>query len=313
MSPAPSRVRAPMRADLEAIVGLLNACDVAETGRPDTTADDVAGDWDLAGFDLSKDAWVAETGDGRVVGYAYTGDQVRTGELEADVWVHPEHPEPELARRLLGLAERRARQLASGRGYAAPALDVFCISTDTAKRELLRERGFALRRTVVRMAIDLEADVRKPNPPAGVELREFRPGGDDRAMYETMTAAFADHYRESDEPFEAWRARLLGHGAFDPGLWALAWADDEPVGGLIAYDKGDLGWLQGLGVRREWRRRGAGGALLAHAFGEFTRRGQRRVELAVDTEGETRPLGVYERAGMHIIHAYELYEKLLAG
>ena len=62
MSPAPSRVRAPGRADLEAIVGLLNACDVAETGRPDTTADDVAGDWGLTDFELSKDAWLAEAG-----------------------------------------------------------------------------------------------------------------------------------------------------------------------------------------------------------------------------------------------------------
>ncbi len=66
-------------------------------------------------------------------------------------------------------------------------------------------------------------------------------------------------------------------------------------------------------MRRAWRRRGAAGALLAHAFGEFARRGQLRVELAVDAEGETRPLGVYERAGMRIVHAYELYEKPLAG
>jgi len=311
--PAPSRVRAPLRADLASIVDLLNACDVAEAGRPDTTAMDVAGDWDLAGFELSKDAWIAEAGDGRVVGYAYTGDQVRTGELEADVWVHPEHAEPDLPRRLLGLAERRARQLASGRGYAAPTLDVFCISTNAAKRELLREHGFELRRTVLRMAVDLEANVREPIPPAGVELREFRPGEDDRAMYETMMEAFADHYRQSDEPFEAWRARQLGHGAFDPDLWALAWAGGEPVGGLIAYDKGDLGWIQGLGVRRAWRRRGVGGALLAHAFAKSAGRGQLRVELAVDAEGEARPLGVYERAGMGIIHAYELYKKPLAG
>ena len=313
MSPAPSRVRAPVRADLEAIVGLLNACDVAETGWPDTAADDVSGDWDLAGFELTKDAWIAEAGDASVVGYAYTGDQVRTGELEADVWVHPEHAEPELARRLLGLAERRARQLASGRGYAAPALDVFCDSTNAVKRELLQGRGFTLRLTVIRMAIDLEADLREPGPPAGVELREFRAGDDDRAMYAAMTEAFADHYRQSDEPYEAWRARLLGRGAFDPGSWALAWAGSEPVGGLIAYDKGDLGWIQGLGVRRAWRRSGIGGALLAHAFAALARRGQLRVELAVDAEGETRALGVYERSGMHIVQAYELYEKRLAG
>ena len=314
MSPAPSRIRAPQRADLAAILELLNACDVAETGRPDTTADDVTGDWDLPGFELARDAWLAEAGEGRVVGYAYTGDQLRAGELEADVWVHPGHEEPELARRLLGLAERRARQIAVGRGYAAPALDVFCINSNAAKRDLLRERGFALRRTVIRMAVDLEATP-PPEPvmPAGVELRAFRPGDDDHAMYETMVEAFADHYRLSDEPFQAWRERLVGSEAFDPGLWALAWAGEEPAGGVIAYDQPDLGWIQGLGVRRPWRGRGVGGALLAHAFAAFARRGQPRVELAVDAEGETRPLRVYERAGMSSTHEYGLYEKPLAG
>ena len=313
MSPAPSRIRAPQRADLAAIVDLLNACDVAETGRPDTTVDDVTADWDLRGFELARDAWLAEAGDGRVVGYAYTGDQLRSGELEADVWVHPVRGEPELARRLLGLAERRARQIAAGRGYSDPALEVFCISSNSAKRELLCARGFALRRTVIRMAVDLGPTSPEPGAPAGVELREFRAGGDDRVMYETMTEAFADHFRQSDEPFEAWRERLLRREAFDPGLWAIAWAGEEPAGGVIAYDQGDLGWVQGLGVRRPWRGRGVGGALLAHAFAVFARRGQPRVELAVDAEGEMRPLGIYQRAGMHSTHEYGLYEKPLAG
>ncbi len=47
------------------------------------------------------------------------------------------------------------------------------------------------------MAIDLVAEVREPIAPAGIEVREFRPGDDDRVMYETMTEAFADHYRKS--------------------------------------------------------------------------------------------------------------------
>jgi ribosomal protein S18 acetylase RimI-like enzyme len=66
-------------------------------------------------------------------------------------------------------------------------------------------------------------------------------------------------------------------------------------------------------VRRPWRRRGLGGALLAHAFAAFARRGQTRVDLGVDAEGETMPLRLYERAGMQSASAYELYAKRLAG
>jgi ribosomal protein S18 acetylase RimI-like enzyme len=128
-----------------------------------------------------------------------------------------------------------------------------------------------------------------------------------------MHDAFADHFRRSDEPFSAWRTRLLGHPSFSPDLWWLAWdtASGEAAGAVIAYDYGDLGWIQGLGVRAPWRRRGLGSALLAHALAAFARRGRLRVDLGVDAEGATRPLRLYERGGMRASAAYELFTKRL--
>ena len=149
--------------------------------------------------------------------------------------------------------------------------------------------------------------------PEGLEIRTFRLEADERTMFATMHDAFADHFRRSDEPFEAWKSRLLGHPNFTPELWWLAWDGDEAVGAVIAYDHGDLGWIQGLGVRRPWRRRGLGAALLAHALAAFADRGQQRVDLAVDAEGESRPLRLYERAGMQASSAYELYSRRLEG
>ena len=310
---APSAIRAATRGDLPEVVDVLNACDVAEVGEPDTSADDVASDWDMEGFELARDAWVAVGDDGRLVGYAYTGDQFRTGELEADLWVHPEHHEPELAARLLGLAERRGRELASERRYETPLLDIFCIGVDRAKRDLLLRHGYALSRTVYRMAADLSGGVTALPVPKGITIRPFRAGSDEHVMHDTMDEAFEDHFRQSAEPFDAWKARLLGHADFDPDLWFLAWDGDEVAGALIAYDHGDLGWVKGLGVRRPWRRRGLGGAMLTHAFAALAARGQLRVELGVDAEGETQPLLTYERAGMHVTFIYELYAKPLAG
>jgi mycothiol synthase len=309
---APSRIRPATRGDAPEIVDLLNACDVAEVGEPDSTLEDLENDWSLEGFDLGRDAWVAEGAAG-LVGYAYAGDQFRTGELEADLWVHPEHHEPELGGRLLGLAERRAAELAVQRGYEDARLDVFCVAANRAKRELLHRHGYELRRTVYRMTVDLSRAAAPAPMPEGLEIRSFRLGVDERTMYETMTEAFEDHFQHSDEPFEAWKTRLLGHADFDPHLWWLAWDGGEAAGGLIAYDHGDLGWIQGLGVRRPWRRRGVGAALLGHALAAFAARGQRRVDLGVDAEGETRPLRLYERAGMQASSAYELYTRRLSG
>ena len=310
----PSRIRPATRGDLPEIVDLLNACDVAEIGEPDTTLEDVQSDWGREGFDPATDAWVAEGPRGPLA-YAYTGDQFRTGEFEADLWVHPEHYEPELAGRLLGLAERRAARLAVDRGYEHPRLNVYCVRANRTKRELLRKHGYELVRTVYRMSIDLADEAPEAAAPEGLEIRTFAPEADERTMFATMHDAFADHFRQSDEPFEAWRARLLGHPNFRPELWWLAWdaATGEAAGGVVAYDHGDLGWVQGLGVRRAWRRRGLGTALLAHALAAFKERGQRRVDLGVDAEGETRPLRLYERAGMQVTSAYELYARPLDG
>ena len=313
MSAAPSHIRPATRGDLPEVVDLLNACDVAEVGGPDTTAGDVESDWGMEGFELDRDAWVAVDDDGRLVGYAYTGDQFRTGELEADLWVHPEHHEPDLAARLLNLAERRGRELAAARRYESPRLDIFCIGVDRAKRDLLLRHGYTLSRTVYRMAADLSDGVSTLPVPEGIAIRRFRRDADERVMREAMNEAFADHFRQSEEPFDAWKARLLGHADFDADLWFLAWDGDEAAGALIAYDHGDLGWVKGLGVRRPWRRRGLGGALLAHAFAALAARGQLRVELGVDAEGETQPLHIYERAGMQVTFVYELFAKPLAG
>ena len=307
---APARIRPATRGDEPEIVDLLNACDIAEAGEPDSTIEDLENDWSMEGFDPGSDAWVAEGPKG-LVGYAYAGDQHRTGELEADLWVHPDHHEPELGGRLLGLAERRAARLVVERGYRDASLDVFCITANRAKRELLHRRGYELRRTVFRMTVDLAGGAPELPAPDGVDIRSFRLEADERVMYETMNEAFEDHFQQSEEPFDAWRARLLGHADFDPDLWWLAWRGDEAVGALIAYDHGDLGWIKGLGVRRPWRRRGLGGALLAHAFAAFARRGQTRVDLGVDAEGKTMPLRLYERAGMQPTSAYELYAKRL--
>jgi GNAT superfamily N-acetyltransferase len=308
----PSRIRPATRGDLPEIVDLLCACDVAELGAPDSTLEDLENDWALEGFDPARDAWVAE-GPAGLVGYAYAGDQFRTGELEADLWVHPAHHEPELGGRLLGLAERRAAQLAVERGYPEPALDVFCLAANRGKRELLRRHGYALKRTVYRMTADLTDGAPSAPVPAGLEIRPFRLEADERPLYALMNEAFEDHFRQSEEPFDAWRARLLGHADFDPALWWVAWDGEKAVGGLIAYDHGDLGWIKGLGVLGPWRRRGLGGALLAHALAAFLARGQLRVELGVDAEGETRPLRLYERAGMRASAAYELYARSLTG
>jgi len=255
---------------------------------------------------------VAE-GPAELLGYAYAGDQFCTGELEADFWTHPDHHEPELGDRLLGLSERRAAQIAVERGYTDARLDVFCSTANRAKRDLLRRHGYALERTVYRMTTDLSHGAPLTETPEGLEIRPFRLEADERALYELMNEAFVDHFRQSQEPFDAWRhassvtPTSTRSSGGSPGTAMRRPAASSPT--TTATSAG----FKGLGVRRPWRRRGLGTALLGHALAAFFARGQLRVELGVDAEGATTPLRLYARAGMQATSSYELYAKPLVG
>ena len=80
---------------------------------------------------------------------------------------------------------------------------------------------------------------------------------------------------------------------------------------IDAYEDPAMGWVNTLGVRRPWRRSGLGLALLRHSFGELYRRGKRAVGLGVDANSLTGATRLYEKAGMHVIHQMNNYEKVL--
>ncbi len=98
---------------------------------------------------------------------------------------------------------------------------------------------------------------------------------------------------------------------FDPTLWFLAFDGDEIAGASLCTYQMDYGWVDTLAVRRPWRRKGLGLALLHHSFGEFYRRGTYNVGLTVDSQNLTGATRLYERAGMHVARIYVSYEKEL--
>ena len=71
------------------------------------------------------------------------------------------------------------------------------------------------------------------------------------------------------------------------------------------------GYVGALGVRRAWRGRGYGRALLLHSFREFRRRGQPRVTLGVDAANPTGATRLYESVGMHVLREDVVWEKIL--
>jgi mycothiol synthase len=166
--------------------------------------------------------------------------------------------------------------------------------------------------------MEIEFGVEAPaeaSVPEGIDIRPYRHPEDAHATHEAHMEAFADHWEFTPSSFEEWAEFSIRTRNFDPTLWLLAWAGDEIAGYALNYPEraGDpgYGWVGTLGVRRQWRRRGLGEALLRRSFAALHARGRRRVRLGVDAENPTGATRLYERAGMHVLRRSNTWEREL--
>src|SRR5207244_5233923 len=121
----------------------------------------------------------------------------------------------------------------------------------------------------------------EPEWPEGLEPRPFE-YEHARAFWAADDEAFQDEDGYEQQPFEEFVTRRVESPRFDAGLWTAVWAGDEIAATLIVDRKRfGGGWIGGLGVRRRWRRRGLGRALLLRSFAPLYERGERRVSLNV--------------------------------
>lgn len=148
----------------------------------------------------------------------------------------------------------------------------------------------------------------------GIQVRTFVPNRDEQATFAADEESGEDKGYHQPLDFEAWSRRMeLDGERFDPGLWFLACDGEEIAGVALNYvdRQSATGWVDHLGVRRPWRRKGIGKALLLHTFGEFYRRGIGRVKLSVDSKSLTDAQHLYESIGMKTIYQYHIYRKPL--
>ncbi len=304
-------VRAPRRDEIPQIFALIRASDIDVFGRPDYTMQELEHEWSRPEFDPTTDAWVVTLADGYLVGYAHATSAMHHRIFGMGV-VHPEYSDQGIGSTLVRLIEERAREHIP---LAPPEARVYVHLGIGGGHEpsirLMTDHGYSMVRRFSRMQIVMDAPPPAPVWPEGVTLRTLVPGQDERAVYEAMEAAFSDHWGHTTETFEHWMARHSTPESLPPDLVFLAMSGETVAGAAICIYLEDFGWVDTLGVRREWRKHGLGLALLHHAFGEFYRRGRNEVGLGVDAQSLTGATRLYERAGMHALVHYDVYEKEL--
>jgi ribosomal protein S18 acetylase RimI-like enzyme len=237
--------------------------------------------------------------EGRVVGYF-------------DVWVEEDVADLDLAApgfwdEAFDRAENRARALGAKRVRSF-------VVEEHEIGDLVAARGYRTIRGSWTMEIEFGVEApAEPVVPDGIEIRPYRHPEDEQRVYGATQEAFEDHWDFHPVSLENWREFNVKSRTFDPDLWLVAWDGDEVAGASLNFPErfGDpgYGWVGTLAVRRPWRRRGVGDALLRRSFAALHARGLRRVRLSVDAENTTGATRLYERAGMSVLHQANTWER----
>lgn len=307
--------------DVEPAMRLFNRWSRAVIGR-DEFADvqSIRKEWMTPGADPSEDIRHIFASNGALVGHIEVWT-TSNPPIYPEIWgrIDPDYEGLGIGTWMLHWAEQRAlealERIPSGLRFA-PHVGTYRESAKAKK--LFEDFGYRHIRSTYYMIIEMATLAPEPEFPAGIIVRTYNPETDAEAVYLAEQEAFRDHFGFVEKPFEEGLKRWKydrEHEGFDPTLYFLA-MDGNEIAGLnlcrpSSYYDADSGWVRSLGVRRPWRKRGLGLALLRHSFNEFYRRGKHKVGLGVDAENLTGALRLYESAGMHVDQAYDYYEKEL--
>jgi ribosomal protein S18 acetylase RimI-like enzyme len=180
--------------------------------------------------------------------------------------------------------------------------------------QLFASNGYHSSLTFLIMEVMLDALPPAPEWTEGISARKFMVGQDEEATYRADEEASQDKGYHDPLSYEDWVKRMgMNQASFDPSLWFLACerGSAEIAGvALNRYAKeSSTGWVDHLSVRRAWRNRGIGKALLLCSLREFYLRNIRHVKLSVDSKSLTNAQRLYERVGMKTTEQYHIYHK----
>jgi mycothiol synthase len=181
-------------------------------------------------------------------------------------------------------------------------------AADAAAHDLLVRHGLTHVRTMWTMHREA-AGAEAAAPPAGVSIRRFETGRDERTFWEVSEAAFEGHYGHVPSPFESWEGEWYRSDDWDPDQVLLAERDGVVVGSLAWVGSGADGYIASVGVLEAHRGRGIASALLRTAFVDIAAAGFTSATLSVDTENATGAVGLYRSAGMDVVRESHIFER----
>lgn len=306
--------------DAQRISGMINAFSQATMGVNEMPQADLESFWQTPRFNLAEDTRKVIDPAGQVAGYVecltFTQPPVHPY-----IWmaVHPDRLHDNVTEALLDWAMQRANHVLD----ILPAdlrvsIHLHNVGSFQPWQSAFEAAGFKLTRHSFVMHRRMNEAPPAAQWPEGITLRPFDPALHAKEVYLANDEAFSDHFGHIKQSFEEGFASFkhwMEEPNYDPSLWFVAMEGGEVAGVSLCrvseQEDPPIGWVGDLSVRRPWRKRGLGMALLLHSFGEFYRRGYKKVGLGVDASNLTGALRLYERAGMAVVQQFDRYEKEL--
>lgn len=309
--------------DAQPYVDTVNATS-ASLGIDDRIqATSAALEWNEPGFDLATCSLGIFDASGLLAGYGTFWAASQTPVRPNFGWgVHPQFHSCGLEAQLFNWAEGKCREVVSRCPPEARVSLQCAINEGYAFAETTLEKaGFTKTRVAFDMGIEMSAKPSAPPFPEGITSRPYQHEADLPLLVDVVRDAFSDHFGYVDEPFEK-DLELIRHWLnndphFDPDLVIFPVAEDtgEVVGCLLGLTQDHrnpaAGYIDTVGVRQRYRRRGLASAMLKRSLAQFWDRGTKKVNLDVDGESLTNAVALYERVGMRVFRRYAVYEKLL--
>jgi mycothiol synthase len=297
--------------DIDAIVDLFCAFDIADFGEPDTSRDMVAESFASPFTQAQVDTRLISAPDGAVVAFGVLESVTPSTSQDYFARVHPDHRGRGLGSALLDWGESRARErLHPGERTRFLANTS---ATDEAGSALMGANGLRHVRSFWHMERTLRSEDRSVAAPPGVTLRPFDPTSEWPVFHALVEASFADHWNFESVTVEQHQQLWASLPAWRPDLVVFAEVDGRPAGVVASFvtDLEGVAWIGELGVLREHRGRGIAQTLLHRAFADFSSLGLTHARLNVDAQNATGATRLYEKVGMTVRREWLVFEKML--
>jgi len=306
--------------DYVELAAVLTASEAADNVQRNVSADDIANAYQhLNNCDPFKDIIVAEVL-GKIIGYArgWWESDINSGRIyHHNSFLIPEWRQKGIGHAMLLWMESHLSELAKSHHGKPNYYQVNVTQFQEGTAIMLQQAGYQPTRYFYEMVRPNLNDIVEFLLPDGLEIRPVSPEHY-QALWKSVDDTSKDEWGYT-EPTENDYQEWLTSPHFQPHLWQVAWdiINNQIVGHVLTFIDNDenkqlnrkRGYTEGIGVDRNWRRRGVARALISRSLQAQKAAGMTDSALVADSDSSSKVIRLYESCGFQIVKRDTIYRK----